>query len=332
MFNYEFLHPELLYLLGIIPAMIAWYIWGAKKTHNFFTVSSLNPFSDYNDPLVMARHLPFIFRVLSIAFIIVALARPRLTEVSSKTVGAEGIDIVLAMDISGSMLAEDLKPNRLEASKQVAIDFVSDRLNDRVGLVVYSGESFTQCPLTTDHSVVKNLLSEVRMGMIEDRSTAIGMGLATSVNRLKDSKAKSKVVILLTDGVNNSGFVDPMTAAEIAKEYNIRTYTIGVGTEGEAPYPAEDMFGRKVYQNMPVHIDEKLMGQIADMTGGKYFRATDNEKLKSIYEEIDQLEKTKLEELNFYKYEEKFFVFLLIASVLFLIEWLLRYTIFRSLV
>lgn len=332
MLKYEFLHPELLYLLAIVPIMIAWYIWGAKKTNNFFKVSSLNPFASYQDPIVMARHLPFIFRFLSIAFIVVALARPRTTEVGSRTVGAEGIDIVLAMDISGSMLAEDLKPNRLEASKKVAIDFVSDRTNDRVGLVVYSGESFTQCPLTTDHAVVKNLLSEVKMGMIEDRSTAIGMGLATSVNRLKDSKATSKVIILLTDGVNNSGFVDPKTAAEIAKEFNIRTYTIGVGTEGMAPYPMEDMFGRTVYQDVEVKIDEKLMQEIADMTGGKYFRATNNKKLASIYSEIDLLEKTKLEELNYYKYEEKFFVFLLIASILFLLEWTMRYTIFRSLV
>lgn len=330
--NYEFLHPELLYALLLLPAMIVWHVLGGKKQSNFFKVSSLNPFKGYQDPLVMLRHLPFVFRVLSIGFIIVALARPRTTEVSSETVGAEGIDIVMALDISGSMLAEDLKPNRLEASKKVAIDFVGDRTNDRVGLVVYSGEAFTQCPLTTDHAVLKNLLSEVKLGMIENRRTAIGMGLATAVNRLKESKAKSKVVILLTDGVNNTGFVDPTTAAEIAETYGIRTYTIGVGTKGMAPYPMEDIFGRTVYQDVEVKIDEELLQQIADKTGGKYFRATDNKKLAAIYEEIDELEKTKLEELNYYKYEEKFFVFVLIASLLFFIEWLFRYTVFRSIV
>ena len=241
----------------------------------------------------------------------------------------EGIDIVLAMDISGSMKAEDFKPNRMEASKDVAMEFVKSRPTDRIGIVVYSGESFTQCPLTLDHSIAKNLLGDINIGMIEDQSTAIGMGLATSVNRLKDSKAKSKVVILLTDGVNNSGFIDPVTAAEIAKQFNIRVYTIGVGTYGKAPFPFEGPFGTQ-YQDIDVKIDEDVLMQVAEISGGKYFRANTKNKLKTIYDEIDLMEKTELESIAYQRYEELFYKYLFIGFLLLVVEHTLRLTIFKS--
>jgi Ca-activated chloride channel family protein len=257
----------------------------------------------------------------------IALARPQSTS-TGEQVNTEGIDIVLAYDISGSMLAEDFRPNRIEAAKKVADDFIDGRPNDRVGLVVFAGESFTQCPMTIDHSVLKNLLKEIKSGMIED-GTAIGMGLATAVSRLKESKAKSKVIILLTDGVNNRGFIDPMTAAGIAQSFGIRAYTIGVGTQGMAPYPFQTPFGIQ-YQNVPVEIDESLLQKIAEQTGGKYFRATDNRKLKAIYEEIDKLEKTKIEVLQFHKHKEEFYSAAMIAGILGLIEVLLSLTVFRK--
>lgn len=268
-------------------------------------------------------------KLIAIAFLIFALARPRTHELSQRTYGDEGIDIVLAMDISGSMKAEDFKPNRMEASKEVAMEFVKSRPTDRIGIVVYSGESFTQCPLTLDHSIAKNLLSDINIGMIEDQSTAIGMGLATSVNRLKDSKAKSKVVILLTDGVNNSGFIDPVTAAEIAKQFNIRVYTIGVGTYGKAPFPFEGPFGTQ-YQDIDVKIDEDVLLQVADISGGKYFRANTKNKLKTIYDEIDQMEKTELESIAYQRYEELFYKYLFIGFLLLAVEYTLRLTLFKS--
>jgi Ca-activated chloride channel family protein len=259
--------------------------------------------------------------------LIVALARPQ-SALSWENSTTEGIDIIISMDISGSMLSEDLKPNRLEAGKAIAVDFVKDRPNDRIGLVVFSGESFTQCPLTIDHDVLVNLFQDVKNGMIAD-GTAIGMGLATAVNRLKDSEAKSKVIILLTDGSNTTGSIPPVTAAEIAKQMNVRVYTVGVGTKGYAPMPVQTPIGVQ-YQKVPVTIDEPTLTKIAKLTGGKYFRATNNEKLKAIYEQIDQLEKAKIAVTQYHKKTERFLPFILFALLMLLIEFALRNTIFKG--
>ena len=256
-----------------------------------------------------------------------ALARPQST-LQEENIISEGIDIVLAMDVSGSMLARDFEPNRLEAAKAVAGEFIAGRPNDRIGLVVFAGESFTQSPITVDHRVLQKLLDEIKDGLLED-GTAIGMGLATAVNRLKDSEAKSKVVILLTDGVNNSGFIDPVTATEAALQFGIRVYTIGVGTMGKAPYPFKQG-NRTVYRDMEVNIDEELLQKISGMANGEYYRAIDNESLKGIYEEIDILEKSRIEVASISRVSEKFLPFVLLAGLLLLIEMLLRYTILRS--
>ncbi|MCK4745678.1 MAG: VWA domain-containing protein, partial [Bacteroidales bacterium] len=264
---------------------------------------------------------------IAIGLLIVALARPQSTS-KSRNVNIEGIDIIMAMDVSSSMLAQDLRPNRLEASKDVAVEFVSGRETDRMGLVVYSGESFTQCPLTSDHAVLINLFKDIKSGMIED-GTAIGLGLANAVSRLKDSKAQSKVIILLTDGVNNRGAIAPLTAAEIAKTFGIRVYTIGVGTRGMAPAPVQTPFGTR-YQNVKVEIDEETLMKIADVTDGRYFRATDNEKLREIYLEIDQMEKSKIDVKEYSKKEEEYMRFGLLATILFMIELLFRYLVFRN--
>lgn len=275
------------------------------------------------------RHSLFALRMMTVALLITILARPQ-SRSNWKNFTTEGIDIVLAMDISGSMLAQDFKPNRLEASKEVAMNFMDSRPNDRIGLVIFSGESFTQCPLTTDHAVIKNLFSSVKTGMIED-GTAIGLGLANAVNRIKQSTAKSKVIILLTDGVNNRGAVAPLTAAEIAKTFGIRVYTIGVGTKGMALSPVAIMpNGQYQYDYVKVDIDEPVLTKIADMTGGKYFRATNEEKLKAIYKEIDALEKTIIEEKSFSNKAEKFLPFALLAGFFLLLELMLRNTVFRS--
>jgi Ca-activated chloride channel family protein len=259
---------------------------------------------------------------------VIVLARPQATD-NFQDVSTEGIDIVLTLDISGSMLSLDFKPDRLEASKNVATEFISGRPYDRIGLVVFSGESFTQCPLTTDHAVLINLLREVKSGMIED-GTAIGEGLATAVNRLKDSKGKSRVIILLTDGVNNRGMIAPLTAAEIAKTYGIRVYTIGVGTQGVAPYPVQTHFGVQ-YQDMPVEIDEGILQQIAQMTDGRYFRATDNEKLIQVYSEIDKMEKSRINVRQFKVRNEKYFLLAMIAFCLLILELIVRNTLFKNL-
>lgn len=273
------------------------------------------------------RHLLFVLQVLAIFFLVVALARPQSSN-NWQTYTSEGIDIVLALDISGSMLARDFTPDRLEAAKEVATKFILERPQDKIGLVIFAGESFTQCPLTTDQAVLVNLMREVQSGMIED-GTAIGLGLANAVNRLKDSPAKSKVVILLTDGVNNRGAIAPLTAAELAKAYGIRVYTIGVGTYGEAPYPVQTPFGVEL-RNVPVEIDEEVLQQIAHLTDGKYVRATDNNKLKQIYQEIDQLEKSKIEVKHFSKKEEQYFIFGLVGLFLLITQALLRYTLLRK--
>jgi Ca-activated chloride channel family protein len=331
--NYQFENGELLWLLLLLPLIWFYQYWQHQRRNAsllFPETSFLARETAYQGNWWAA--LPYLLRSLSIGLVIIGLARPRTSEEVAKNRSSEGIDIVMAVDVSASMLAQDLKPNRLEATKEVASDFIAGRPTDRIGLVVYAGESYTQTPLTTDHKILKSSLRELEHGLIED-GTAIGMGLATMVSRLKDSKAKSKVAILLTDGENNSGEIDPLTAAQLAEEFRIRVYTIGVGTKGTARTPvAYDGRGGFRYANMPVNIDEELLQQIAEQTGGQYFRATDNEKLKAIYAEIDQLEKTKLQELKFYSYDEKFTHFVLLALLLFSAELILRYTWQKSFV
>lgn len=298
-----FANPTYLYLLLLLIPLAGWYIWKLRKSQASLQVSSSQAFEapEATSYKVYLRHVPFILRMAAIALLIVVLARPQSTN-SWQNSSTEGIDIMLVMDISSSMLAEDLKPNRLEASKDVAASFINGRPNDNIGLVVFSGESFTQCPLTTDHTVLLNLFKDIHCGMIND-GTAIGLGLANAVSRIKDSQAISKVIILLTDGENNMGEIAPITAAEIARTFGIRVYTIGVGTKGEAPYPFQTAFGVK-YQNIPVDIDEPTLKQIASTTGGQYFRATDNSSLKGIYAEIDKMEKTKISVQEYSKKQE----------------------------
>ncbi|MFH0761767.1 MAG: VWA domain-containing protein [Bacteroidota bacterium] len=324
----HFANPDLLFLLLMIPVMVAWYILRNRKSHPTIQISSLQPFKEA--PVSWKqyfRHLPFVLRTAAIFLLIIVIARPQSSE-SWEDVTTEGIDIVIDLDISGSMLAEDLKPNRLEASKSVATEFISGRPDDRMGLVVFSGESFTQCPLTTDHAVLLNLFQGIQSGIIED-GTAIGLGLANSVSRLKDSNAKSKVVILLTDGMNNRGEIAPVTAAEIAKTFGIRVYTIGVGSLGMAPYPFRTPFGIQ-YQNVKVEIDEAVLKEIASLTGGKYFRATNNQKLREIYQEIDQMEKSRIDVKEINTKTEEYQKFLWLAIGLFLLEILLRLTLFKQ--
>jgi len=324
-----FAEPVFLYLLIVIPAMIAFYVLKQQKATASLRMPGLQPFD--NSGLTFRhylRHILFAFRTLAVTLLIFVVARPQETD-KFQDISTEGIDIVLTLDISGSMLARDFRPDRLEASKNVATEFITGRPYDRMGLVVFSGESFTQCPLTTDHAVLINLLREIQSGMIED-GTAIGMGLATAVNRIKDSEAKSKVIILLTDGVNNRGEIAPATAAGIAKTYGIRVYTIGVGTQGMAPYPVQTPYGIQ-YQDMPVEIDEVILKEISQTTGGKYFRATDNNKLIQVYDEIDKLEKSKIDVRQFSRKEEKYILPALVAFCLLVLEILLRNTIFRSL-
>lgn len=324
----EFANPVFFWLLIVVPLMIGWYIWRSNKLQGSLKMSSVQGFLKVkSSKSSFFRHYSILFRSLAMVALIVALARPQ-SALSWEDSTTEGIDIVIATDISGSMLAEDLKPNRLEAGKNIAIDFIKDRPNDRIGLVVFSGESFTQCPLTIDHDVLINLFKDINNGMIDD-GTAIGMGLATAVNRLKESEAKSKVVILLTDGSNTTGSIPPVTAAEIAKQMNVRVYTVGVGTRGSAPYPFKTPFGVQ-YQNVPVTIDEGVLGNIAKITGGKYFRATNNEKLKAIYQQIDQLEKAKIAVTQYHKKTERFLPFAVLALIFLLIEFALRNTLFKG--
>ena len=328
--NIEFANPKLLWLLLLVPLAIIWYILRHKKQEAAVTFSDLKGMVKLPRTWkAWFRHLLFGLKMAALALLIVALARPQSSSTNS-TSNIEGIDIVMAMDVSGSMLARDLKPDRLTAAKQVASDFVKDRPGDRMGLVIFSGETFTQVPLTTDHGVMLNMLAEMKNGLIDD-GTAIGDGLATAISRLKDSEAVSKVVILLTDGMNNAGSVDPYTAAEIAKLYGIRVYTIGVGTYGTAPYPVQDFFGRTVMQQIKVEIDERLLTTIATSTGGKYFRANNNKKLDEIYQEIDKLERSKIEVTEFRRLHEEFYPLVAWAIALLLLEFLLRKTIFRTL-
>ncbi|MFB6318771.1 VWA domain-containing protein [Saccharicrinis sp. FJH54] len=324
-----FANPHYLFLLLLILPAVAWYVLNLKKDTATLQVSSLRGFGQIKKSYkYYLRHVPFILRMLAVASIIIVIARPQSTNSWQET-NTEGIDIVLSMDISGSMLAEDLKPNRLEASIDVATQFINGRPDDNIGLVVFAGEAFTQCPLTTDHAVLINLFKDIPSIQLE-QGTAIGMGLATAVARIKDGKAKSKVVILLTDGENNAGEVPPQTAAEMANTYGIRVYTIGVGTRGKARVPVQTPYGTTQYREMDVNIDENLLRNIASTTGGKYFRATDNESLKAIYNEIDQLEKTKLDVKQFNKRTEEFFFFAMLAAIFILAEILLRLTVLRT--
>tara|TARA_R110002020_G_scaffold114593_2_gene263493 strand:- start:115468 stop:116466 length:999 start_codon:yes stop_codon:yes gene_type:complete len=327
--NIQFTHPQFFWLLLLLPVAVVWYILKRKEETASLRISSIKGFSQ-DSLLPRLKPILFVFRLLALAAIIIALARPQTEDISSRTKTTKGIDIVMAIDVSSSMLARDLKPNRLVALKEVASDFIRKRPNDRIGLVVYAGESFTQTPITSDKSIVLGALKEITYGQLND-GTAIGMGLATAVNRLKESKAKSKIIILLTDGVNNSGFIEPQTAAELAVEFDIKTYTIGIGTNGNALTPISyNPDGSFRYGMRQVEIDEKLLENIADVTGGEYFRATNNDKLEAIYEEINKLEKTEVEEFKYYQYEEKFRPWVLLALGLLLFEWLLRNTLFRS--
>lgn len=324
-----FANPTYLYLLLLLIPMIGWYIWKLRKSQASLQISSSEAFDapGASSWKVYLRHVPFILRMAAIAVLIIILARPQSTN-SWQNTSTEGIDIVMAMDISSSMLAQDLKPNRLEASKDVAASFINGRPNDNIGLVVFAAESFTQCPLTTDHTVLLNLFKDIQPGIIQD-GTAIGLGLANAVSRIKDSQAKSKVIILLTDGVNNAGEIAPVTAAEIAKTFGIRVYSIGVGTQGTAPYPFQTAFGVQ-YQDIPVEIDEPTLKQIAATTGGQYFRATDNASLKEIYSEIDKMEKTKISVQQYSKKQEEYKNWALLLFALLLVEILLRNTLLRN--
>ncbi|MBN1338297.1 MAG: VWA domain-containing protein [Bacteroidales bacterium] len=325
---FEFANPEYLYFLLALPLIALWYWYRHRTDSPDLQISTFQSFRANSGRIrIYLYTLLYVFRLIALGLLIIALARPQTTS-SRQDVSIEGIDIVMALDVSGSMLAQDLKPDRLEAAKQVASEFISGRPDDRFGLIIFSGETFTQCPITTDHSVVLNLFGEVKSGMIED-GTAIGDGLATAVTRLKDSKAVSKVIILLTDGINNMGALDPVSSAEIAKLYNIRIYTIGVGTLGTAPYPVQTPFGIQ-YQQVEVKIDEDLLQKVAAMTDGRYFRATSNSKLREIYDEIDQMEKSKIDVTEFRRKKEEFFIFALIALILLSAEIILRNTVFKS--
>lgn len=327
----EFAQAWILWFLMLIPLLTAWYILRYNKKRVNIRVSSLQWLDGKTPKSLRQRlvHLPFILRMLTIALLVLVLARPQ-TNNSRKEENKLGIDIVMAVDISGSMRAMDLKPNRLEAVKNVAKKFVDARPNDRMGLVVFAAESFTQCPLTTDHRVLKELFTPLEVGLVDEASTALGEGLATAVNRIKESDAISKVIILLTDGVQNAGSIDPVSAAEIAKLYGIRVYTIGAGTEGMAPVPAIGFFGQETTQMVEAEIDEAALKEIAKVTGGKYFRATDNKKLEEIYAEIDQLETTKINVSVFENKQEEFFPLLVLAGIIFLLELVLRITLFNS--
>ncbi|SFC71960.1 Ca-activated chloride channel family protein [Algibacter lectus] len=330
----EFVNKEFFWLFLLLPLVIVWYVFKRNKQTAELKMSSLKGFKVTSSWLTKLKSIMFVLRLLALTLLIMALARPQTVDVSSKTKTTRGIDIVMAIDVSASMLAKDLRPNRLDALKEVAAEFIKGRPNDRIGLVEYAGESYTKTPITSDKAIVLRSLKSIEYNNIIEGGTAIGMGLATSVNRLKDSKAKSKVIILLTDGVNNSGFIDPKIASELAIEYGIKTYTIGLGTNGMAlsPVAIDPRTGQFQYGRIKVEIDETLLKEIATATGGKYFRATNNKKLEEIYSEINKLEKTDVEEFKFYNYEEKYRPLVLLAGVLLLLELLLRNTLFKSFV
>jgi Ca-activated chloride channel family protein len=326
-----FLNPEFFWLFLLIPLAIVWLVWKKHQQSATLKISSLQGFKGTESLLAKLKPGLDVLRLLALSLLIVAMARPRTVDISNKTKTTKGIDIVVAVDVSGSMLAKDFKPNRMEALKRVASVFVDERPNDRIGLVVYASESYTKSPVTSDKAVIQEAIASIKYDNVLQDGTGIGMGLATAVNRLKDSKAKSKVIILMTDGVNNAGFIEPETASDIAQQYGIKVYTIGIGTNGmaESPY-ALGPNGQLIFRMMKVEIDEQLMKNIARKTGGKYFRATSNDKLAQIYNEINKLETTEIEELKFYDYDEKFRPFVLLAGFLLLLEIGLRNTVYRS--
>ena len=329
----SFLNPEFFWLFLLLPAAILWHIWKRKQLSATLKISSVKGFKAQKSWIAKLKPYLFVLRLLALSSLIIALARPRKVDISSQTKSTKGIDIVMAIDVSGSMLAKDLKPNRMEALKKVATRFVEGRPNDRIGIVVYAAEAYTKNPVTSDKAVVQESLRGIKYDNVIQDGTGIGMGLTTAVNRLKDSKAKSKVIILLTDGVNNAGFIEPETASQIAKEYGIKVYTIGIGTNGNAMFPyAYAPNGGFLFKMMPVEIDVNLLQAIARNTGGKYYRANSNDKLESIYNEINKLETTEIQELKFYDYDEKYRLFVWIALGLVLIEIGLRNTIYRSMV
>tara|TARA_B100001250_G_scaffold227264_1_gene195035 strand:+ start:2786 stop:3790 length:1005 start_codon:yes stop_codon:yes gene_type:complete len=324
-------NPEYLWFLILIPVVILWEYTSRFNKYPNLKLSSLKGFKSEKSFLVKFRPFIFILRVFAITLIIIALSRPQIVQVSTKSKINRGIDIVMAIDVSSSMLAQDLKPNRLVALKRVASEFIDDRLSDRIGLVVYAGESYTKTPITNDKSIIKLALEDIKYENLIEDGTAIGMGLATAVNRLKDSKAKSKIIILLTDGVNNSGFIDPKIATELAVEYGIKTYTIGLGSNGNARAPVGILpNGSFKYGITKVEIDEDLLKEISKSTGGIYFRATDNKKLEEIYSEINKLEKTEIEEFKYYNYQEKYRTLVLISILFLFIEWVFKNTLFKS--
>jgi Ca-activated chloride channel family protein len=331
MASITFLNPEFFWLFLLIPVAIAWLYWRRNTQSATLKISSIQGFKSSKSLLARLKPLLGVMRLVALSSLIVAMARPRTVDISNKTKTTKGIDIVMAIDVSGSMLAKDLKPNRMEALKRVAADFAGERPNDRIGLVVYASEAYTKTPVTSDKAIVLEAIKSIKYDNVLQDGTGIGMGLATAVNRLKDSKAKSKVIILLTDGVNNAGFIEPETASDIAKQYGIKVYTIGIGTNGMAEFPyAIAPNGGFLFQMMKVEIDEKLMQSIARKTDGKYFRATSNSKLAEIYGEINKLETTEIEELKFYDYDEKFRPFVWFAGLLLLVEIGLRKTVYRS--
>jgi Ca-activated chloride channel family protein len=327
-----FLNPEFFWLFLVLPIATAWLFFKRKQQSATLKISSIGGFKSSKSILAKLKPYLNVLRIIALSSLIIALARPRTVDISNQTKTTKGIDIVMAIDLSSSMLAKDLRPNRMEALKQVATNFVDARPNDRIGVVVYAAEAYTKTPVTSDKAIVKEAISDIKYDKVLQDGTGIGMGLTTAVNRLKESKAKSKIIILLTDGVNNAGFIEPETASEIAKEYGIKVYTIGLGSNGMAEFPyAYAPNGRDfLYKMMPVEIDQELMKTIARNTGGKYFRASSNSKLESIYNEINKLETTEIEELKFYDYDEKFRPFVWIAGILLLLEIVLRNTIFRS--
>lgn len=326
-----FLNPEFFWLFILLPAAVAWFIWKRKQQSATLKISSVRGFKAQKSLLAKLKPILFVFRLLALSSLIIAMARPRKVDISSQTKSTKGIDIVMAIDVSGSMLAKDLKPNRMEALKSVAENFVEGRPNDRIGIVVYASEAYTKTPVTSDKAIIQQAIKSIKYDNVLQDGTGIGMGLTTAVNRLKDSKAKSRVIILLTDGVNNAGFIEPETASQIAKEYGIKVYTIGIGTNGNAMFPyAYAPNGGFLFRMMPVEIDVNLLQTIARNTGGKYFRASSNSKLEAIYNEINKLETTEIQELKFYDYDEKYRPFVWIAGILILLEFGLRNTVYRS--
>ncbi|MGY8885323.1 MAG: vWA domain-containing protein [Flavobacteriales bacterium] len=331
--NFEFVNPQLFWLFLILPGLMLWYFWKRKQQTASLKISSIKGFKTGKNWLAKLRPLLFVLRLLAISAIIVAMTRPRTVDESTKIKTSQGIDIVMAIDVSASMLARDLKPNRLEALKTVAARFINARPNDRIGLVEYAGESYTKTPLTSDKAIVLSSLKSIVYNTVIEGGTAIGSGLATSVNRLKESRAKSKVIILLTDGVNNTGYIDPKIASELAVEFGIKVYTIGLGSNGLASSPiGMRPDGRFQYGNVQVNIDEVLLKEISKITGGQYFRATSATKLSEIYDEINKLEKTDIEEFKYTNYDEMFRPWVLFALVMLVLDLLLRYTIFKSFV